>query len=89
MTKISITDVGTRSHGHWDGKALRVTCDGGCGMGDLLGRTRFSLPISKVARIVLRKWLRGYEGGSAAARENELTVVVERGGETACVDMSA
>jgi hypothetical protein len=82
-TKISVTDVGTGSHATWDGEKLSVTEDGGCGMADVLARTRFSLPVEQVAEIVLRKWLRGYCGGVEAARENELTVEIKRGDESA------
>ena len=82
-TKISVTDVGTGSHATWDGENLSVTSDGGCGMADVLSHTRFGLPVERVAEIVLRKWLHGYCGGVEAARENELTVEIRRGDESA------
>lgn len=82
-TKISVTDVGTGSHATWDGKNLSVTSDGGCGMADVLAHTRFGLPVEQVAAIVLKKWLQGYEGGVEAARENELTIQIIRGDESA------
>lgn len=82
-TKISVTDVGTGSHGEWDGTTLRVIQDGGCGMSDILERTRFGLPVAQLTGIVLRKWLRGYAGGRDAARANELCVEVTRGEDSA------
>jgi hypothetical protein len=82
-TQISITDIGTGAHATATGNSLTVTSDGGCGMADVLEHTRFTLPVEQLARIVLRKWLRGYEGGLAAARENELTIEIIRGEESA------
>ena len=84
-TKISVTDVGTGSHVTWDGRQLTVISDGGCGTADVLAGTRFGLPVDRLAKIVLRKWLQGYDGGIDAARENDLTVEITRGDDVAVV----
>ncbi len=77
-TKVSILDCGCGVEVEVHGREIKVIHSGGTPVEEILAGTRFGLPVERVADLVMRRWLRGYEGGLAAARENNLRVSVRR-----------
>lgn len=76
MTRIAIWDCGCGVVCHVRDKCLIVEDSGGCPVEEILGKVRIFRDDAKTARAVLRKWLKGYEGGLLAAQENRLYVDV-------------
>ena len=74
---INIWDYGCGVVAELEGGSLRVIQSGGCPVEEILGHVRPFANRQKVARAVLNKWLRGYDGGRSAARASHLYVDVD------------
>jgi hypothetical protein len=72
--KITISDVGTCSIVEHDGEKLTVVQSGGCPVEKILAGVDFSLPPSKLERVIYAAWSEGYDGDPLEAG---LTVRVE------------
>ncbi len=76
-TTINICDCGCGVTVEASKGILNVIHSGGCPVEKILGSVRIFSNPDRTARAVLSKWLKGYDGGSDAARENQLFVEVD------------
>lgn len=76
IVTIDIWDCGCGVKVQVDGNGLRVINSGGCDVEKILGKVRIFSDNERTARAILAKWIKGYEGGMSAARENSLFVEV-------------
>lgn len=75
-TTIKIWDCGCGVEISVERGVMQVVSSGGCPVEQILGRVRLFADRERTAKAVLRKWMRGYDGGRRAAVENSLYVEV-------------
>ena len=84
-TTIHISDIGSSATCSITDGVLTVKHDGGGPVGEILAGLRTTRPVAAIARTVLRRWLRGYDG-DPSRDGNSLSIEVTRDEEIARVE---